>query len=134
MKTLIAGASPNPDRYAYLCAVRLLRYGHEIILFGKHKGEIEGHTISNDKTPFKDVDTVTLYLNPMHQQPLYDYILSLKPKRIIFNPGAENPEFENHIDLISSQFIDKVGVMPEGNLTEINFIDEKELLFDYKDF
>ena len=94
MKTLIAGASPNPDRYAYLCAVRLLRYGHEIILFGKHKGEIEGHTISNDKTPFKDVDTVTLYLNPMHQQPLYDYILSLKPKRIIFNPGAENPEFE----------------------------------------
>lgn len=42
-----------------------------------------------------DIDTVTLYLNPANQVPYYDYIISLKPKRIIFNPGTENDELES---------------------------------------
>ncbi len=90
-KTLILGASTNPSRYGYIATSRLKKYGHEVIPLGIREGEIEGTPILLGQPVFEDVDTVTLYLNPKRQEEYYDYILSLKPKRIIFNPGTENP-------------------------------------------
>ena len=91
-KTVILGATPNPARYAYLATSRLKRAGHEVLPVGNKKGDIEGIVIDNGTPQYEGVDTVTLYLNPDNQKPYYDYILSLKPKRIIFNPGTENWE------------------------------------------
>lgn len=91
-KTLVLGATPNPARYAYLAAHALTRHGHEVVPVGIHQGEVAGKPIHTNMPEISDVDTVTLYLNPRNQQPYYGYIISLQPKRIIFNPGAENPE------------------------------------------
>ncbi len=91
-KTIVLGATTNPDRYGYIATVRLKKAGHEVIPIGNKKGEIEGIVIENSTPHYAGVDTVTLYLSPDNQKPYYDYILSLKPKRIIFNPGTENIE------------------------------------------
>ena len=93
-KTLVLGASDNSSRYSYLAIQRLRSKGHEVIGIGKHTGTVEDVTIATTKLPIEELDTVTLYLNPLHQKAYYDYILSLKPKRIIFNPGAENEELK----------------------------------------
>ncbi len=91
-KTLVLGASPNPARYSYLAVNKLSRYHHPVIAIGKRKGKVGDVEINTEQTPVTDVDTVTLYLNPQNQKQYYNYILSLKPKRIIFNPGTENDE------------------------------------------
>lgn len=88
------GASANPQRYSYLAVNRLSKYGHEVVAIGQLPGMIFGISIDTEKKPFEEIDTITLYLNPKNQVQYYDYILSLKPKRIIFNPGAENEELE----------------------------------------
>src|SRR6187551_2534092 len=95
-KTVIIGASNNPARFAYLAAESLDRYKHEFIPVGIRKGEVLGKPILNinEKPIVEDVDTITLYIGPQHQPQWYDYLISLQPKRIIFNPGTENPEFE----------------------------------------
>lgn len=93
-KTVVLGATDNPSRYAYLAANKLKRYGHPVIPVGIRKGEVAGEQIITDKTPITDVDTVTLYVGTNNLPSWYDYILSLKPKRIIFNPGTENDELE----------------------------------------
>lgn len=92
MKTLVLGASTKPDRYAHIATLRLLAHGHEVALVGWQAGEVQGITIANEPVEIADLHTVTLYLNPYNQKEWYDYILSLQPKRIIFNPGTENPE------------------------------------------
>jgi len=92
-KTLVLGASLNPGRYSNLAINRLVRYGHTVEAVGLKKGEVAGVEISTEKENFEDIDTVTLYLNPKRQVEYYDYIISLKPQRVIFNPGTENPEF-----------------------------------------
>ena len=94
-KTLVLGASDNPSRYSYLAVHRLRRHGHPVVAIGKKPGMVSDVPIEKEKKEWQDVDTVTLYLNPMHQQQYYDYIVSLKPKRIIFNPGAENDELSD---------------------------------------
>lgn len=91
-KTLVLGASENPMRYSNIAINRLRSNGHEVIAIGKKTGKVGDIAISTAQEPVNDVDTVTLYLNPAHQRQYYDYILSLHPKRIIFNPGAENDE------------------------------------------
>ncbi|GAB4487139.1 MAG: CoA-binding protein [Saprospiraceae bacterium] len=91
-KTLVLGATPNPARYAYLAVIRLKQYGHEVVPVGIREGQIEGIEIQQGMPDVEGVDTVTLYLNAQRQRGYYDYIFSLKPRRIIFNPGAENPE------------------------------------------
>jgi uncharacterized protein len=95
-KTVIIGASTNPARYAFLAAEMLAKYGHEIVPVGIKKGEVQGKDILplQEKPRIENVDTVTLYIGPRHQPEWYDYILSLKPKRIIFNPGTENDELQ----------------------------------------
>lgn len=93
-KTVVLGATPNPARYAYLATMRLAHYGHEVAPIGIREGNIDGIEIQKGMPTLEGVDTVTLYLNAGRQREYYDYILSLKPKRIIFNPGAENPELK----------------------------------------
>ncbi len=92
--TLIIGASTDASRYSFMAANRLLNNNHEIEMIGKATGEIREHQIQTGKPHFEAIDTVTLYLNPTRQAEYYDYILNLKPRRVIFNPGTENPEFE----------------------------------------
>ena len=94
MKTLIVGASTNPERYAYKAAISLLAHGHEIELVGQKIGAIKGHEIKTNNPVLEGIDTVTMYVGPQNQPSLYDYILMQNPRRIIFNPGAENAEFE----------------------------------------
>ncbi len=94
-KTVVIGASTNPDRYGYKVTVALQRNKHEVVPVGIKEGEINGEKILLGKPEIKDVDTVTLYVGPLNQPEWYDYIISLNPKRVVFNPGTENPEFEN---------------------------------------
>ena len=103
-KTLVLGASDNPSRYSYLALHRLSGHGHPVVAIGKKTGMVAGIPIEKEKKDFDNVDTVTLYLNPMHQKQYYDYIISLQPKRIIFNPGAENDEL--------SELATKNGIKP----------------------
>jgi len=94
-KTLVLGASPNPVRYSNIATIRLRMYGHEVIPLGIRKGSIDGLDIELEPSEWDDVDTVTLYMNPSRQEPFYPYILdTIKPKRIIFNPGTENDELK----------------------------------------
>jgi len=107
-KTVVVGATPNRARYAYLAATMLAEYKHDTVLLGIQKGDIDGNKILDirEKPPIKDVDTITLYIGPQRQPEWYDYLLSLKPKRIIFNPGTENDEFEN---LAARQGVEVLG-------------------------
>lgn len=93
-KTLILGATTNPARYAYLAAHRLVAAGHDIFNIGIKKGASAGVEIRPAGTVLPDIDTVTLYIGPQLQAEYYDYIIETHPKRIIFNPGTENPELE----------------------------------------
>ena len=91
-KTLILGASDNPSRYSYLALQRLRNHGHPVMAIGRKDTKVNDVIIGKEKQQAEDIDTVTLYLNPTHQKEYYDYIISLQPKRIIFNPGTENDE------------------------------------------
>jgi hypothetical protein len=91
--TLVLGASPEPSRYAHIAVRRLVAAGHPVIAVGKRPGVIDGTVILQDLSTDALVDTVTLYLNPQHQQDWMERVLALRPRRIIFNPGAENPAF-----------------------------------------
>ncbi|WP_100615075.1 CoA-binding protein [Confluentibacter citreus] len=91
-KTLVLGASLNPSRYSNFVIQKLIAHGHDVVAIGKKAGEIAGINIDTEQLPYKDLDTITLYLNPVNQKEFYEYIISLKPKRVIFNPGTENPE------------------------------------------
>jgi predicted CoA-binding protein len=91
-KTLILGATPDSSRYAYIAANRLTGKGHTIVNVGIKTGEVAGVSIEKPEVIHDDIDTITLYVGPQNQSPLYDYILNTHPKRIIFNPGTENSE------------------------------------------
>ena len=91
-KTLVLGASDNPSRYSYLAINRLQAHQHPVVAVGRKETSVNGIDVHKAQIPAEGVDTITLYLNPQNQVEYYDYILSLKPKRIIFNPGTENPE------------------------------------------
>lgn len=93
-KTLVLGASTNPSRYSYLAMNRLSSHNHPVVAIGLREGKVGKVNIEKGQPALEGVDTVTLYLNPANQKPYYDYILSLKPTRIIFNPGTENDELE----------------------------------------
>lgn len=94
LKTLVMGASENPSRYAYKAANMLMAHDHETVLYGKRKGKIMDVPILDTfPNSIPNLDTVTLYLNPLNQREYYDLIVGLKPRRVIFNPGTENEEF-----------------------------------------
>lgn len=94
MITLVIGASENKERYSYLAVTRLLRHHHEVKAIGLRAGRIDTVTIETGFPDYKNIHTITLYINPSRQPAYYDYILGLHPKRVIFNPGTENYEFE----------------------------------------
>jgi predicted CoA-binding protein len=98
-KTLVLGASPNPQRYGYKATVMLTAHGHEVLPFGLRAGKIGDVEIITTLPDDEDIDTVTLYLGPQNQHDYMDYMLKLKPKRVIFNPGTEHAEFEAQLKL-----------------------------------
>ncbi len=104
-KTVVLGASPNPTRYSHLAVQRLTSHGHPVVAIGKRAGKIDEVDIIADNPVIENVDTITLYMNSQNQKPFYNYMLSLHPKRVIFNPGAENDEFA---DLLKEKGIEPV--------------------------
>jgi len=116
-KTVIVGATPNSSRYAFMAAERLTYHQHEIVPLGIKRGEVFGKEILPiRKSPsIEDVHTITLYLGAKHQPEYYDYLLGLKPQRIIFNPGTENKEFmqlaqDNGIEIVTGCTLVMLGV------------------------
>lgn len=93
--TVVIGASENPERYSNKAILSLVKHGHNVIGLGIKEGEVAGIKILTNKPQLTDIDTVTLYIGPKNQPEWIDYLLQLKPKRIIFNPGTENAEFLN---------------------------------------
>jgi hypothetical protein len=91
--TLVLGASLNPNRYSNIAIKRLLDKNYPVVAVGQKKGTVLGVTIEDEKKAFQNIDTVTLYMNPERQKDFYEYVISLQPRRVIFNPGAENEEF-----------------------------------------
>ena len=97
-KTLIIGASTNPERYSYKAAKILLANNHSIYMIGNRPGNLFEREIIKHQKSFTDVHTVTIYISPRNQTGYYEYIKSLKPRRVIFNPGTENPEFAMQLE------------------------------------
>lgn len=98
IKTVVIGASEKPERYSNM-AVRLLKkYGHEVVAIGMKKGNIDEVEIITGLPELTDIHTVTMYVGPNNQHGFFNYILGLKPKRVIFNPGTENLELYELLD------------------------------------
>lgn len=97
-KTLIIGASVNPERYSYKAAEKLLAHNHEIYMIGNRPGILFDREITKDQTAYTDVDTVTMYVSAKNQTGYYDYIISLNPRRVLFNPGTENADFAKQLE------------------------------------
>lgn len=92
-KTLVFGASLKPNRYSNIAIHRLVDSGIETLAYGLREGEVSGVNINNNLDKISDIHTITLYINPKRQEEYYEQIISLASKRVIFNPGTENPEF-----------------------------------------
>ena len=103
-KTLVLGASLNPSRYSNIAIERLVRYDQPTVAVGLREGTVNGVTINSEMIDFDRVDTITLYLNAKRQEEFYDYIIDLQPKRVIFNPGTENPILYNLLRKNNIQF------------------------------
>ena len=98
-KTVVIGATSKPEKYAYKAISMLVGKGHSVLAIGQNAGEVAGIKIQTKAIPLKNIDTITLYLNPTRQRDYYNYIVESKPKRVIFNPGTENPEFYQLLEL-----------------------------------
>jgi uncharacterized protein len=96
-KTLVMGASPKPERYSNMAVKRLVAHNHPVEAIGLRENKIDNIPIQTGLPQLENIDTVTLYLSAKNQEQYYDYIIGLKPKRVIFNPGAENFEFEKKL-------------------------------------
>jgi len=105
-RTLVIGGSIKPERYSNKAIKKLLQFGHPVVSIGLREGEVDGVKIQTGYPPLSDIHTVSMYVGPQNQPKFYDYILKLKPNRIIFNPGTENPEFE---DMAIEQNIETVN-------------------------
>ena len=105
-KTLVLGASLNTNRYSNMAVKKLLLNNINVKALGLRTGNINSVQIEKDHIYFKDIHTVTLYLNRDKQKQFYDYIISLKPKRVIFNPGTENSEFYHLLEKESIGYIE----------------------------
>jgi len=97
-KTLVLGASANPSRYSYLAINKLREHKHPVVAIGKTSAMVADIPVQSQTAPIEDLDTVTMYLNPVNQKNYYNYILEQHPRRVIFNPGAENQEFEKLLE------------------------------------
>jgi predicted CoA-binding protein len=95
---VVLGASENPERYSYKAVKKLVQHKYEVIAIGKRKGFIGDIQIITTQPAIPDVHTVLIYLAPYHQGEIFDYVLSLHPKRVVFNPGTESTEFEEILE------------------------------------
>ncbi|HYQ56687.1 MAG TPA: CoA-binding protein [Draconibacterium sp.] len=96
-KTLVIGASENPARYSNKAILALRRNQHEVVALAKREGRVEDVKIETNFPENEDVNIVTLYVGPHHQPEYYNAIIRIKPQRVIFNPGTENPEFAGQL-------------------------------------
>lgn len=106
-KTLVIGASEKPERYAYKAINKLVEHEHGVRALSLKEGEVAGVVFDTNQIAYTDIDTVTMYVGSKNQTPYYQYIKSLNPRRVIFNPGTENPEFysllkENNIQAVEA--------------------------------
>ena len=92
-KTLVLGATSKPEKHANIAINKLIEKGHSVLAIGQNAGEVAGIKIQTKAIPLKNINTVTLYINALRQRDYYNYIIAIQPKRVIFNPGTENPEF-----------------------------------------
>lgn len=97
-KTLVIGASSKPERYAFKAIHRLVEGKYSVEALALKAGNVAGVDFRTSKDPLEGIHTVTLYVSPRHQPDYYEYILSLRPKRVIFNPGTENAEFQRELE------------------------------------
>jgi predicted CoA-binding protein len=98
-KTVILGATTKPERAACKAIQMLVDRGHSVLAIGQNAGEVAGIKIKTKAIPLSNIDTISLYLNPARQRDYYNYIVEAKPKRVIFNPGTENPELYQLLEL-----------------------------------
>lgn len=98
MKTIVIGASNNPERYSYRAVKQLLQAGHEVIPVSNKKAELFGLPIDTIDHLHQGVDTITMYVGPQNQSVYKEYIINSKPRRVIFNPGTENREMEDYLE------------------------------------
>lgn len=94
-KTLVIGASPKPERYSNKAVRKLLQFGHPVVALAKREAMIGNTHIVTGYPELSEIDTITMYIGQEHQPDYYNYILTLHPRRIIFNPGTENKELES---------------------------------------
>jgi len=104
-KTLVIGASTNPQRFSYLAIKSLVKHNVDVVAIGLREGAVEGIKINVDKPQFEDIHTISLYLNSDRQREYLEYFIALNPKRIILNPGTENGDLiklarKNNIELV----------------------------------
>jgi predicted CoA-binding protein len=104
--TLVLGASAKQERYSNLCVRRLLQHGHPVLAVGRRSGEIGTVPIITDIPAGSPIDTVTMYMNADNQRIWEERLLALRPRRIIFNPGAENPKFARRAQAQGVEVID----------------------------
>ena len=93
-KMLVLGAAANHDRYSHKAVKSLIRHGFEVVAVGFRSGFINDVEILTGLPEINDVDTVLLYMGEKRQKEYYDYLITLKPRRVIFNPGTKNPELK----------------------------------------
>lgn len=105
-KTLVIGASENPQRYSFMAINRLLESHHEVRAIANRSGTVKNVVFEKEHILFDDIDTVTLYVNPTIQSQYENYIMQLNPRRVIFNPGTENDNFENKLKAIGIEAIE----------------------------
>lgn len=104
-KTLVIGASTNPERYSNKAIRSLLTHGHEVVAFARREGFVGSVKIQTEFPEEQTIHTVTMYVGPQHQSEYYAPILDLNPKRVIFNPGTENIEF---VEMLESKGIETI--------------------------
>ncbi len=102
---VVLGASPNPDRFSYKAVRSLLRHTHQVVAIGKKAGMIGDVPIQTGQPVLNNVHTVLMYLAPYHQGEIFDYVISLRPKRIVFNPGTESVEFEEILESYNVEIV-----------------------------
>jgi len=108
---VVLGASPNPDRFSYKAVRRLARGQYRIVAIGKRQGMIENIPIVTGRPVLSDVHTVLIYLAPSHQGEIFDYVISLKPRRVVFNPGTESPEFAEFLESCNISVVNECSLV-----------------------
>lgn len=94
-KTLVLVASPKEDRYSNKALKMLVEHEVPVCAIARRPGNVGDIEFLLGTPKIDNLHTITLYLNPFNQKDFYTYIISLKPQRVIFNPGTENPDLQN---------------------------------------